>query len=1144
MVWRDPERGAGDSPADVSYRRILSSKWLRVLIAVASIGAMTIFGTITSMATRQSKPAYLSDALISMSQFVKEGVDFCEPWPVFCLHHEECVDKYFKSDPTGLIDTDSCDDYVKDCDLFCIQCLCPETTKSMDFCQRQKASCEEPRLYVREKGEPDLQYMGCFKDLTNDQFELHLADSDTNTPEECFERCQENSAGYIYSAVSNSKRCHCSAGPPDFLSQLDNDGCSLPCEGNSDAYCGGPLNLQAYYFGTSGHIPRVIQTPPKMAVQGSSDCSYNAYNFVFYQMNHWFPACGHGEVAFGVSKGGFCCKGNCTLGMEGQTEGDEICAIAGNPSSEYPPCRNYQFFTYCTYLLGEPERTLDYGDYVVNAAITFVGAFAGIVFRVEDGVNLASSKRYWLKAAGPAVPNGKKLMVTYFDGHYEHVISTLTVEATSYNERQLELVDYSSLENDVSLTNTDRTYVFSDIGQYGAECVYIRTPMADETLQASELMWSIKVNRPVKMYLDFWGGREHYRQGAQKWPDARQWELSSNIKGTEFVTADESSFHGDGEVYERKFHGGQIINIHGAGGSCDGNCFGPPFVFICPEDVEVNMNDLMDIQIRAEGSHFKVTYNGLQVFDFIDDRIPKGAIGFQTWKSFFFAQDLQFTSLTGMPLIGVYEGYFYAQTHWRLYIDGVEKYTGQGMHESDAPTYMRFHQNIRTVGVELDLTGADSGASITVSSGALGTQSFFDEASSLVASVNRGVDTEPNCITYPYNVWHIGEDHSCGKYGNLAWKIRIEFCESRDSTQWEVQLNSEWHSGAIFLDGIEYGFGSLEAQESINIVSGIAPLNVGRHTLEVFGSQILGGDTQHNAEMDQLAYVKFRRKEENQAEFGQWHPMELATLTDFCSAPSLETFILGFKTGRYSDPDIPEIISHREGWKCKKSFEILDPDDNGHEWGDIEYNRSSWAKGQSLEMQGGVPLEITDFLKLNKDADSPEWISSAPNSGGESGKKEFDMLVGCFQDVGEEPSFPHEASLRGGEAKSEHQRHHFTTSECRSHCSGYTFFALQEAGLSCKCGNQYGPTQDERYAELPLESCTHVFHHSSFHQGSTVDPVELCTSKTPEYCLGAANVNAVYRVEYPRVFCCREFPIRTPRTGEELAEEARALGLH
>ena len=41
-----------------------------------------------------------------------------------------------------------------------------------------------------------------------------------------------------------------------------------------------------------------------------------------------------------------------------------------------------------------------------------------------------------------------------------------------------------------------------------------------------------------------------------------------------------------------------------------------------------------------------------------------------------------------------------------------------------------------------------------------------------------------------------------------------------------------------------------------------------------------------------------------------------------------------------------QIISHGESWKCMKSFEILDPDDNGHEWGDIEYNRSSWAKGQ------------------------------------------------------------------------------------------------------------------------------------------------------------------------------------------------------
>jgi len=179
-----------------------------------------------------------------------------------------------------------------------------------------------------------------------------------------------------------------------------------------------------------------------------------------------------------------------------------------------------------------------------------------------------------------------------------------------------------------------------------------------------------------------------------------------------------------------------------------------------------------------------------------------------------------------------------------------------------------------------------------------------------------------------------------------------------------------------------------------------------------------------------------------------------------------------------------------------------------------------------------VPLGITNFLKLTKNAVAPEWISSQPDS-------EFSMLIGCYQDDPTKPSFTSTPSI----SRVDMDQRHYSRGECRNDCSGHAYFALQEGGKSCKCGDHYGPDQDARYTELPLDDCTHVFHHNSFHQDATGIPVMMCTATTPEYCLGAVDKNAVFRVEYPRVYCLKELPIQTPRTGEELEAEAESLGL-
>jgi len=412
----------------------------------------------------------------------------------------------------------------------------------------------------------------------------------------------------------------------------------------------------------------------------------------------------------------------------------------------------------------------------------------------------------------------------------------------------------------------------------------------------------------------------------------------------------------------------------------------------------------------------------------------------------------------------------------------------------------------------------------------------FDDSESLTAATNIAVGNGnggPACITYPFEFAKIGTRNACGKVGDVGWKITVDFCESGDNTQWEFKLGANWHSGAIIVDDVVINFESgLELNEfgvSRNILAARLHLNVGRHVLTVYGTETLGFEGSMHAAQDRMAFLKFRRAE-NGGKFSQWRPVEKAILTDFCDSSAIENFALGFETGRYSDPDIIPLVSDAASWKCIKTPDVLMPDQNGHEWDEIDYNHSAWPMAQEYVFARGGPVGIDNFLQLDKGSIMPAWI-------GASSSENTEMFVGCFKDIPISPSFKEGPGLLDG---SEPLR--YTIGTCRHACAGYKYFALQEEGLSCKCGSEYGPTQNVLYEVTDMEDCTYVYHSEFYHEGNNA--TELCTADTTEYCLGGRDLNAVFYTEYPRVYCIKELPIQTPRTGEELADQASALGLY
>merc|ERR1719412_3015042 len=137
----------------------------------------------------------------------------------------------------------------------------------------------------------------------------------------------------------------------------------------------------------------------------------------------------------------------------------------------------------------------------------------------------------------------------------------------SSSGRQVAMVPYSALSVG-SLTFFDRTYKFKDIGDYSANCLFMKISNNDKNTAASKTQYTISLSESSVIYLDFWGGEQHAKKGFSTWSSG--WKLSSK-PSTSFDS------WGPGVVYQKEFDAGDVI-LKGN----DGNNHGSYYAFICP----------------------------------------------------------------------------------------------------------------------------------------------------------------------------------------------------------------------------------------------------------------------------------------------------------------------------------------------------------------------------------------------------------------------------------------------------------------------------------------------------------------------------------------------------------------------------------
>ncbi|XP_053397207.1 uncharacterized protein LOC123551725 isoform X3 [Mercenaria mercenaria] len=88
-----------------------------------------------------------------------------------------------------------------------------------------------------------IGYLGCFDDssVQNTNLDIKLSTSDTNSGEECMQRCSTN--GYRYAGTKIARQCHCGT---RIKNNQQTSGCVVLCTGRNDEYCGGPLQISIY----------------------------------------------------------------------------------------------------------------------------------------------------------------------------------------------------------------------------------------------------------------------------------------------------------------------------------------------------------------------------------------------------------------------------------------------------------------------------------------------------------------------------------------------------------------------------------------------------------------------------------------------------------------------------------------------------------------------------------------------------------------------------------------------------------------------------------------------------------------------------------------------------------------------------------
>ena len=164
---------------------------------------------------------------------------------------------------------------------------------------------------------------------------------------------------------------------------------------------------------------------------------------------------------------------------------------------------------------------------------------------------------------------------------------TASFELIVRSQRKVELVPYPLVIG--SKVFLDRDYTFRTVSKYPDNTVFLRISNDDKLTPANRVQFQLSVSRPVRVYLDFWGGPTHASRGFAKWQDG--WEISNQAP-----TAFGSSW-GPGVVYTKCFDAGSI-QLYGNDGGCTGGSHGSYYVFVCPGISVINAATNGVIQAR------------------------------------------------------------------------------------------------------------------------------------------------------------------------------------------------------------------------------------------------------------------------------------------------------------------------------------------------------------------------------------------------------------------------------------------------------------------------------------------------------------------------------------------------------------------
>ncbi|XP_060599826.1 sialate:O-sulfotransferase 1-like [Ruditapes philippinarum] len=94
-------------------------------------------------------------------------------------------------------------------------------------------------IYTVQAYDEPVGYIGCFDDGGGQQLPIRLKSSDTNSGDECKQRCK----GYRYAGTKAANQCHCGT---TLMNTRTGTRCTLKCTGNQNEICGGVSHISIY----------------------------------------------------------------------------------------------------------------------------------------------------------------------------------------------------------------------------------------------------------------------------------------------------------------------------------------------------------------------------------------------------------------------------------------------------------------------------------------------------------------------------------------------------------------------------------------------------------------------------------------------------------------------------------------------------------------------------------------------------------------------------------------------------------------------------------------------------------------------------------------------------------------------------------